>query len=241
MTNRSAAHALRALCMLSLGGVLLAGTARAATDCAPAQQAGYERCVSGLPPATFARMQQWQKASNWCWAASISMVLRRYGVAVPQEQVVRTHYGSSVNLGVTAATISELLNRAWRDSTGRSVVTSTAALPAPQRPLGLLAPDVIADLTRGKPLIIGAQQHAVVLVKVVYERRVDGGEPRLVDGVVLDPASDSGLRSIRRGEHVPDYVARIEVDAEAALALDDAAPASTLLAQRGDDVGAGWR
>jgi hypothetical protein len=222
------------------------GGARAGTACGPSAQPGVERCVAGLPADALARMQLSQHASNWCWAASISMILRRYGVHVPQEDVVRAHYGSAVNLGVDPGVIGQLLNRIWRDGAGRSLAAASAPVPRWRRPLGLLAPEVLADLADDRPLLLGAQQHASVLVQVVYDRSVDprvaaDEGPRLVRAVVLDPASAMGVRSAHAGELQPEFLARIEVLAnESAAAMAAVQPralpaGATLVARSGDD------
>ncbi len=203
----------------ALGAAVLALGAPAAvagTQCAPAA-AGMERCVSGLAPALLMQMQQTQQASNWCWAASISMVLRRYGSDVSQEQVVRAHFGESANTGITAEAILQLLNRSWHDQAGRAVVSSAGPLPTWRRHLGLTAPEVIGDLDSGKPLLVGTQQHAMVLVQLVYERSVDGRHGpagvRLLRAVVLDPASEAGVRTLRTSETTPEFLARVGVEA----------------------------
>jgi hypothetical protein len=206
------------------GAVLLAAvaaTAQAETVCTPSNEPGVERCVSGLPAASLARMHQQQHASNWCWAASISMVLRRYGVQATQENVVRAHYGSAVNLGAGPAVIAGLLNRSWRDGAGRSLTAAAVNVSQPS----LLAPEVLADLDDDRPLLVGAQQHATVLVQVVYDRSTHprtaaAAGLRLVRAMVLDPADQTGVRDARAGELQPEFLARVEVHAdEAAMAM----------------------
>jgi len=198
--------------MLTLSGL----SAVAGTQCGPTAEQGIERCVSGLSGADLLQMQQRQEASSWCWAASISMVLRRYGSMVSQEQIVGTHFGQAANEGIPAASIFELLNRSWEDGSGREVVSSARLLPAWRRQLGLVAPEVIEDLAQGKPLLIGTQQHAMVLVQLVFERPANGGGDsrgiRLLRAVVLDPASDAGVRTLRVSESAPEFLARVRVD-----------------------------
>jgi hypothetical protein len=60
----------------------------------------------------------------------------------------------------------------------------------------------------------------MVLVQVVYERRTDGraltpAGVRVLRAVVLDPASQEWLRSLRASERNPDYLARVQVDVRA--------------------------
>lgn len=201
-------------------GCMLAGRAVAAVSCAPSQAAGIERCVAGLAPATLERIYQPQQASNWCWAASVTMVLRRYGLHVDQEEVVRARFGRADNVQVSGQAIGELLTRRWDDHAGRQASSSATLLPPWHRALGLAAPEVLDDLAQGRPLLLGAEQHAVVLVQVVYERRIDGravapAGVRVLRAVVLDPASGQWLRSARSDERLPDFLARVRVEVSA--------------------------
>ena len=85
-----------------------------------------------------------------------------------------------------------------------------------RRGMGIAAPEVLDDLARGDPLLLGAQEHAMVLVQVTYERRVDGkaltpSGVRLVRALALDPASGNWLRSLRASELQPDFLTRVVV------------------------------
>jgi hypothetical protein len=192
------------------GGLLAAAGAAAGTTCVPTGQVGVERCVAGLPPDVLREMHQTQAASNWCWAAAVSMVLRRYGVSMPQKDVVQTRLGDTANQKVPLEAITELLNRAWRDDTGRFVETTASPMPSWWRLQGVAAPDVLDDLHHDKPLVLSVQEHAMVLVQVVYERSSTKAV-RLLRAVVLDPAVDGGLRSLRPSERQIDYLARVQV------------------------------
>lgn len=194
-----------------------AGTASARTTCRPAAEPGVERCVSGLPAAAVSAIFQPQQASNWCWAASITMLLRSHGVVVPQEQVVRTVFGRLENERASASAMVDLLDRTWSDAAGNQGVASTQPLPPWRRDLGLAAPEVLDDLARDKPLLLGVQQHAMLLVQVTYERRTDGAPltpagVRLLNALVLDPASRNWLRALQPAERQPELLARVEVD-----------------------------
>lgn len=216
-------------------GLWLSGMSSASAEsaCAPSGEPGVERCVSGLPIATLSAMFEPQQASNWCWAASVAMILRRYGVAIPQEQVVRTAFGLAANEGASVRAIADLLNRGWDDARGHALVASARLLPPWRRSFGLAAPEVLDDLAQGKPLLVGVQRHAMVLVQVIYERRVDG-QPltmvgvRMVSATVLDPASYEWLRALRAAELQPDFLARVDVHAHRAAIADANAPAAQL-------------
>lgn len=162
------------------------GSAQAATHCEPGARPGVERCVSGLDREEVAAMAQTQRASQWCWAASISMVLRSYGVDVPQEQVVRAYFGAAADVPVPGEAITDLLNRTWRDGAGRSAVLAADSMGP--REARLSSPEVLGDMDEGRPVVLVLPRHAVVLVQVEYERNIGGqGEPRILQATVLDP------------------------------------------------------
>ena len=207
--------------------------ASAESACAPASQPGIERCVSGLSAAALTRIFQPQQESNWCWAASVTMILRRYGVAVPQDEVVRAALGVPENQRASARAIASLLNRAWHDASGNAVAASAQMLAPWRQAQGVSAPEVIDDLVQGRPLLLGAQQHAMVLVQVTYERRIDGNAltpagVRLLRALVLDPASGQWLRNLQPNERQPDFLARVAVDVRA--------PSHTLALARADSL-----
>lgn len=221
----------------AVAGLLLAalpGRAAAETSCAPAATPGIERCVSGLSAASLSRIYQAQQASNWCWAASVAMILRRYGLVVPQEQVARTLLGQPANERVGIEGMAKLLSGGWRDATGHAGVASSELLPPWRQALGVSAPEVLQDLADDKPLLIGAQQHAMVLVQVTYERRIDGKAAtptgtRLLRALVLDPGSSNWLRTLQADERQPEFIARVTMRMERVgdeMASADPAPAA---------------
>ena len=205
------------LLLAAAGGALFPSVANAGTTCAPTAAPGIERCVSGLSAASQSRIYQAQRASNWCWAASVAMILGRYGLAVPQEQVVRELLGGMANERASARAMAGLLSRAWSDAAGRAAVARSEPLAPWRRALGVAAPEVLEDLGRDKPLLLGVEQHAMVLVQVTYERRTDGraltpAGVRVLRALVLDPASGNWLRSLQPQEHQPEFLARVDVD-----------------------------
>jgi hypothetical protein len=218
--------ALVLLTSLAAVGVI---PACAKTTCAPAAEAGVIRCVSGLRPAEMAAMFQAQHASNWCWAASIAMILLRYGLKVPQEELVRTAFGRAANERASVQAMGALLNRGWDDAQGRAVVVSSGPLPPWRRSFGLAAPEVLDDLAHGRPLLLVAQQHAMVLIQVIYELRIDGkplsvAGVRIVKALVLDPGSRDWPRSLEPAERRPEFVARTAVEVPPAHSAGAQAP-----------------
>ncbi len=196
------------------GAVIAAPLPAAAAQACDTPVAGTQRCTAGIAAPLLPAIAQVQRASNWCWAAAVSMVLGRYGVQVPQEQVVRAQFGAAVNLSLPAHALPALLTRTWRDLRGRML--EATGQPLPPQSLAALAPEVLEDLAGGRPLIVGAQRHAVLLVQVAYERAADG-RLRLLEVLVLDPAAEGGgLRSFSAQElQGTQSLARVRVDEEA--------------------------
>lgn len=196
--------------LLLAGGLLAAAGASAGTSCVATAQPGVEQCVTGLPPEVLRDMRQSQAARNWCWAASVSMVLRRYGLRVAQQEVAQAGLGEAADRKLPLPALTELLNRTWRDDAGQAVATVASPLPTWWRQQGVAAPDVLDDLHHDKPLLLAVQEHAMVLVQVAYER-APGRPVRLLRALVLDPAPEAGgLRQLRPSERQIDYLARVQ-------------------------------
>lgn len=199
------AAALLAGCLIVWALGTAATAAWAGMLCQPGAEPGTEHCRIGLAPDLLASLAQPQRASQWCWAASVSMLLGRYGLQVRQEDVVRAWYGSAVNLGVGAAALGQLLQRPWRDGRGRGVRTAFATVPA--SPDGLGSPAVLDELAGGRPLLLGSRGHAVLLVGVELERSAGG--TRVLQATVLDPGVPGGLRPLGAAE--AEFVATVDV------------------------------
>jgi hypothetical protein len=221
--------------LLAAATVLVGAGAQAATSCGPSGRPGVERCVVGLPAAALDQMHQRQEASNWCWAASVSMLLRRYGVDVPQRDVVREHLGKLENVPIAVDAMSRLVDRRWQDARGRSVVASVTPMPSWRMRLGVAAPEVLAELEQERPVLLAAEKHAVLLVQVVYDRATGAAGTdaiELVRAVVLDPQSPVGVRSLRPGERRPDLLALVRTDAP--VPAVGTAVASTIVSAAGE-------
>jgi hypothetical protein len=211
-TTAASFHRLFGALLLAGAAVLGAGQAKAATKCAPVGD-GMERCVSGLSAGQITQVYEQQERTNWCWAASIRMVLRSHGVEVTQEQVVRRHLGEAKDVAISGAAISGLLAGTWKDADGYDVAVAALPLPSWRRHYGLAAPEVLADLDQERPLILGANEHAMVLVQLVFDRPIGRpGTIRIARAVVLDPQRSPGVRSLTANELQPEFVARVNVD-----------------------------
>ena len=60
-----------------------------------------------------------QRMSQWCWAASISMVFSYLGHPVSQPRIVAEVYGSLLNIPQPGYLLAQQLNRSWLDDWGR--------------------------------------------------------------------------------------------------------------------------
>lgn len=138
-------------------------TAHAELQCTPFNAMGIQRCQAGLPTPIASTISAYQQASQWCWAASISMVFRHYGLNISQPEIVRQAWGGIVDLPGTAQEIAASLNRTWTDANGDKWRVSSDTYRT--------EPAVAAqDLVANRPLIIGTMGHAMVLTALTYDR-----------------------------------------------------------------------
>jgi hypothetical protein len=104
------------------------------------------------------------------------------------------------------------LSRRWADQSDRAFLASARAADPTAGRLELTAEQVVAELASDRPLLIGAREHAMVLVGVYYERSASG-TVRIKGATVIDPAPGEGLRQLRAGEMKPTYLAAVQVTA----------------------------
>jgi hypothetical protein len=151
-----------------------------------AQQATYV----GIPSNSMNYYAAGQNNSQWCWAASIQMVLNGYGVNINQEQIVaRTYgidpYGNLPNWPGSFQAIHKNLNNWGIDNLGYPY-TVRASLGN-----GAPSPNILVnELSNGRPVIIGYSSgpnsgHAVVVTAVSYIPTPNG--PFIQTIVVRDP------------------------------------------------------
>jgi len=152
------------------------------------QQIAPDRWVAGLltvnidrlaAPGTLGR----QRRENWCWAASVQMVLNLDGVAVTQEQVVQRIYGGDIDRGGTPLQIMNALSGWGFTFNGRPAILWPRQLTS--------YPDMIEDLSLGWPLIVGLKNpdgsgHAEVITAVTYSQGPNG-VPIFQTVVLRDP------------------------------------------------------
>jgi hypothetical protein len=175
---------------------------RASTTCQGTPQG--QLCVSEVNFSRFAQSAfQSQLQSQWCWAASIAMVFSYYGHPVSQSRIVSDVYGSAVNMPAMAGIVmARELNKTWIDDTGQTFQAQvTGIFDAQAGVLGLTNQDIVQELDQGRPLIIGARTHAMVLTAVRYY--VTPAGPNVVGAGVFDPWPGVGARALNPDEITP--------------------------------------
>jgi hypothetical protein len=131
-----------------------------------------------------------QEDDMLCWAASIQMILKRYGVPTTQSQIVTNAYHAPMNLPGTDEAISKNLNGFAFTIDSRPVsIRSRVARGFPPIPV------LLAELRRHNPLLLaydtGASVgHAVVVTGAEFVSTTYG--PFLTALVYRDPSPTPG-------------------------------------------------
>lgn len=141
-----------------------------------------------------------QASSQWCWAASISMVFAFYGHPVSQSRIVTEVYGAPANIPAQAGiVIANELNRAWVDDRGEAFTARlTGAYDAQAGVNTLTNTSIINELDQNHPMVIGARTHAMVLTAIQYYVTPQG--PNVVAAGVFDPWPGIGARGLALDE-----------------------------------------
>lgn len=199
-----------ALAAAGLGAHFLGTRAQAASPlgsvgCLPAAP-GVVRCTNEVNEIDLAEAADAQHASEWCWAACISMVFSYYGHPVSQERIVQETFGVIENWPAQPGHILTALNRAWKDDDGDIFRARGDAFSVNISSIG-------QDLKDGHPVIIGALGHAMILKSWTYLLDVYG-RWQIIDIRVLDPwPMNPRERSLSWPEVVgSNFGARIRVD-----------------------------
>lgn len=132
-----------------------------------------------------------QRCPEWCWAASIQMILNYHGLFVNQEQIVNRIFGSLTCHTATIDDIREALSGWALDYRGGfSEIQSKSEL--------IESDDIVRNLGRKWPLLVCIDNgqgggHALVMTAVYYS--VDQENNAIIDKVVLrDPFPGSESR-----------------------------------------------
>lgn len=149
-------------------------------------------CQAGLRSHLVEQSAAAQEASEWCWAACISMVFDYFGRPVSQARIVQETFGAPLNLPARPADILAQINRPWEDDGGLRFFAEGGLLPVQPRAIA-------TSLAQDKPLIVGSLGHAMVLIE--YRWWEDAfGQHRPRAAVVRDPAQGGRERILTREE-----------------------------------------
>ena len=221
MLRRSSLPSFRSFLAVSALAAL-AFPSQAQEVCGTPNLYGVSICSAGLPSESVQQLAVVQEQPQWCWAASISMIFAHHGYAVRQEEIVKEGHGEVVDLPAPSGqAMTKALSRAWVDGKARTFQGQVAASDTYAREFQVSEHKVLAELADGRPLLIGAMNHAVVLVGLRYEKS-ERGNVRILGGTVIDPRPGVGVRPLMGGEMKPTYVAAVEMMAaqEQVTALD---------------------
>ncbi|AFS53605.1 C39 family peptidase [Leptospirillum ferriphilum] len=138
---------------------------------------GPKTYIVGIPPRyvhawAHPRRIGRQKESNWCWAASVAMVLNFAHVPVTQEQIVKRMFGSDVNRPANMLQIMQAID-GWRSRfQGKVVVVKAFLEPSSEQ--------ILHDLYLNYPVILALKVgdkigHAVVVTAAKFTE-VNGGK-----------------------------------------------------------------
>ena len=137
------------------------------------------------PDAAFEFVSASQRGQQWCWAASVQMILQWHGLVVDQADVVRSIKGSLIDQGGSDSEIQRALNALATTRTGRpGFVVATAGYGPP-------IPSLLVDeLMRGRPLLLTFSTgpysgHAVVITGAEYVPSPYG--PTITSLTIRDP------------------------------------------------------
>lgn len=167
----------------------------------------------GISSAQMNYIASAQNNSQWCWAASIQMVLNYYGVSISQEQIVaRTYgvdpYGNLPNWAGSFQAITANLNNWNVDNFGRRYSVMASLNRGAPTPAVLLQ-----ELSQGRPVIVGYSSgpnsgHAVVITAVSYISSPNG--PIIQSVVARDPwPSPQNIQTAGRVEYPGDQFASL--------------------------------
>ncbi len=148
---------------------------------------GPKSYVVGIPPnyiRAWARPREVgrQQETNWCWAASVAMVLNFSHVPVTQDEIVKRVFGRKVNEPATMLQIMQAID-GWRSVyKGKTVVVTAFLEPSSEQ--------ILQDLYLNYPVILALKignkiGHAVVVTAAKYTL-VDGRK-RVDYFLVRDP------------------------------------------------------
>jgi len=206
-------HRLGIIARPSLLAIVLLSAvgARAGERCEPPDEQGNVLCVVGIPSERLEPVTSQQRMSQWCWAASISMLFGFHGHAVSQERIVQSVWGQLVDLpAMSGSMMSESLARPWVDDRGRRFQARVRVFDVDAGQYGVDTDAIIDELRAERPLLVGTVGHAMVMTALRYVTS-PSGMAEVVGATVRDPWPGIGRRELEWHEMEPRYVATVDI------------------------------
>lgn len=186
----------------------VAGATTALVSLSASKVAAYERLVQGpygetlvqvgVSSGSWSHIYSSQRASQWCWAASLQMLFASSDYYVDQTTIVRTAYGRVVNLpAFSARVIAALSNRDWVDEDGNEF--SSRLVAAYDFYAGVAAINdamILESLSQEQPMVVCNRSHAMLAIGATFRDTQFG--PQILDVAVFDPWPGRGLRGADR-------------------------------------------
>src|SRR5215213_2489350 len=158
-------------------------------------------CIAQIDFNSFAQNSyQDQQSSQWCWAASISMLFSYYNHPVSQQAIVQSLYGTLVDLPSGSGwNIASRLNTTWTDANGKRFRAQlTGAYDFDAGVMTINNATLVNELDQDRPVIIGTRGHAVVGTAIEF---VPGPMGPIITGIgVFDPWPGRGARPLDQSE-----------------------------------------
>lgn len=181
--------------LLGAGALATARMLRAEAQCGPIYMAynafgvpvRNQVCAAGISSITF--KSAYQKQSEWCWAACISMVFGYFDHPIDQQRIVKETWDTIRNMPAQPADIMRDLNRKWTDDRGNDFESQGDSFSVNMN-------SSISDLQDDKPLIIGALGHATVLTGITSIVNPDTTEFAIQSVTVRDPWPGNGGKRV---------------------------------------------
>ncbi len=135
---------------------------------------GQKTTSVGIPTADFNFASAAQLKTEWCWAASVQMILNWYHVPVSQTDVVGRIYGRPIDAAASEDAITLALSGTAYDRSHKKVLLHA------KRIRGVPPTDLLVnELSEEHPVLLTFRStrtmlHAVVLTSAEYERNKDG-------------------------------------------------------------------